>query len=217
VHHKGGLPWLCRQFEEAKAGCNSPVNTAVELFCALPDSPNDVYMVGDSLIARAMWSELLGSPDVRNRGIAGNTTADVLDRLDEVVSGKPRIVLLMVGVNDLQRGWSVADTVARYREIVTRIRAESPRTRIAVHSVLPVNEYLYHQYITPMHPEARMPTLVDVQAINDGIRDLGDVYIDLWPGLVVDGQLRPDCTNDGLHVNYAGYCVWRDGIKSLLC
>src|SRR5207244_10058498 len=57
----------------------------------------DVVMLGDSITEGMDWRELF--PDVRilNRGIAGDTSAGVLNRLDEVIARHPKMVFLMIG------------------------------------------------------------------------------------------------------------------------
>ena len=55
-----------------------------------------VVMLGDSITEYGGdWSELLAIPAL-NRGIAYDTTEDMLLRLDEVIERKPRIVAVMV-------------------------------------------------------------------------------------------------------------------------
>ena len=65
---------------------------------------------------------------VLNRGVGGDTTADVLARLDrDVVSERPDLVVLLIGYNDsLRRGTiSLADTEKNLDEIVRRLHEAS--------------------------------------------------------------------------------------------
>src|SRR4051794_37276908 len=64
----------------------------------------DVIMLGDSITEGIDWHELFPNVRIRNRGIAGDTSAGVLNRLDEVIGRRPKIVFLMIGMNDLQAG-----------------------------------------------------------------------------------------------------------------
>ena len=48
---------------------------------------NDKYkivMLGDSITDEGQWDELLNNSKVQNRGISGDTTDGVLDRLDSI-------------------------------------------------------------------------------------------------------------------------------------
>ena len=41
-------------------------------------------MLGDSITDEAQWDELLNSTTIQNRGISGDTTSGVLDRLNSM-------------------------------------------------------------------------------------------------------------------------------------
>jgi lysophospholipase L1-like esterase len=177
----------------------------LSFFATSPVAPGDVVFLGDSLTDGARWDELFPGLPVRNRGVPADTTADVLARLDEVTAGKPARVLLMIGTNDLGQGASVAETAARYREILARLRRESPSTRIDVQSVLP-RSGSYRE---------------DVEALNHEIqraaRDAGATWIDLYPDFVApDGSIRDDLSNDELHLLGPGYAIWRDRVAAHL-
>ena len=63
----------------------------------------------------------------------------MLSRLDEVLEGKPRKIILMVGTNDLATGVLDSQYLRHYRTILERIRQESPGTAITVLGILPLN------------------------------------------------------------------------------
>ena len=53
-------------------------------FRSYPNSRKDIIFLGNSITAGTDWSELLGNPHARNRGISGDITFGILGRLDEV-------------------------------------------------------------------------------------------------------------------------------------
>ena len=111
------------------------------LFEAMPTSENDIIFLGNSITDGGEWAELFENPNCKNRGISADIIAGVLNRLETVTKGKPAMVFLMIGTNDMNWGYS-NDTIALgVREIVQRIKKESPRTRIVVQSILPTNDY----------------------------------------------------------------------------
>jgi len=81
-----------------------------------PTASGDWVAFGDSLTSGvgaaegndypAILSAILGIP-IRNLGVAGNTTQDGLDRLDQALRLEPRVVLLCLGGNDSLRGLSM--------------------------------------------------------------------------------------------------------------
>jgi len=164
-----------------------------------------IVMLGDSLTEGAPWHELTGCPDLVNRGIGGDTTQRVLDRLDEVAKLKPRAVFLMIGVNDITRGVAPAATLGNLRAILDRLEALKTRTFLAY--VLPV---------TASYPKKDFND--QITALNGKIAGVlaehpATAAIDLRPLLRgADGYLREELSFDGLHLSPKGYAVWRDAI-----
>lgn len=167
-------------------------------FAANPIRPGDVVFLGDSLTDGARWEELFPGLAVRNRGVPGDTTADVLERLGPVTSGKPGQVFLMIGTNDLGFGASVAATAERSAAILETLRRETPGTRVVVLSVLP----------------RRAADRARVEELNRALSRIagehGAEWIDLYPGfLAPDGSIRDDLSNDELHLTGTGYAAWQ--------
>lgn len=71
------------------------------LFEVLPTSKKDIIFLGNSITNGGEWAELLGNPHVKNRGISGDRTDGVLDRLHVITKGKPAKIFLLIGINDL--------------------------------------------------------------------------------------------------------------------
>jgi acyl-CoA thioesterase-1 len=64
---------------------------------------------------------------VSNQGIYGDTTAGVLARLDSAVPQGTRIVILLIGGNDVRRGATVGQAKAGTAEIIARLQARKIR------------------------------------------------------------------------------------------
>ena len=73
----------------------------VDFFRQVPIKPGDIVFVGDSLTEGARWDELFPDKPVINRGINADTVNGVLLRLDDIISGKPAKIFLLIGTNDL--------------------------------------------------------------------------------------------------------------------
>ena len=156
--------------------------------------------LGDSVTDFGEWSELLGRP-VANRGIAGDTTEDVLARLPAVLAVRPRQVYLMIGINDLLRGDPVDQVAARHADIVARLRAGGI-DRVVVQALLPINPGLARVSLdnpTIAAFNAKLPGAVDVAT---GLRNPA-------------GELDARFTLDGLHLNGPGYRAWADALLAL--
>lgn len=105
----------------------------------------DVLFLGDSITGNWMdyglpaWNKYLqplGSFDI---GIAGEITQSILWRLNRgAVDGiKPKIVVLMIGINNLSSGESSADTVHGIEVIISVLRKKLPGSKILLLGILP--------------------------------------------------------------------------------
>src|SRR5262245_32763349 len=166
----------------------------------------DVVMLGDSITEGIDWHELF--PDVRilNRGIAGDTSAGVLNRLDEVIGRRPKTVFLMIGSNDLQAGVPISVTRANVGSIIAAL-TEKPMRGVLQYRVYGVR--------------------CSASGLNDRVSELNRSFADLCglPSvscldlnrvLADGGALSPSLTFDGLHLNTAGYLAWKREISALL-
>ena len=101
------------------------------LFEVLPTSKSDIVFLGNSITNGGEWAELLGNPHAKNRGISGDTTQGVLDRLSTVIKGKPAKIFLLIGTNDFARGKSMDEIVKN----VEKIAAPPPTSGIPCRAV----------------------------------------------------------------------------------
>lgn len=173
-------------------------------FETLPDIDGEIFFLGNSLTEQANWNELFHA-NCLNRAISGDDTERLLQRMDDIVKRKPSKVFIMIGINDLSRNASHAEILENYRQILTKLRSGSPRTRVYVQSILPVNNILYN------HRKNNS----DINTVNAGIRSLASemdcTYIDLSDRFTdAAGNLAETYTIDGAHLNGQGYLLWRD-------
>jgi acyl-CoA thioesterase I len=64
---------------------------------------------------------------VRNEGVNGDTTSGVLGRLNSAVPQDTRIVILLIGGNDVRRGSTVEQARSGVSEIIARLKARNIR------------------------------------------------------------------------------------------
>lgn len=176
-------------------------------FEALPVGKKDIIFLGNSITDGAEWAELFDNRRVKNRGISGDTTWGVYDRLDAVLKGQPAKIFLLIGINDIGRGRDdryVTDGVER---IVRKIKADSPRTKLYVQSILPVNP-VYGKFNGHTSQWQRIPSINrTLKAIAE--RE-GATYVDLYSHFAdAEGKMNADYTNDGLHLLGKGYEIWK--------
>ena len=175
-----------------------------EHFELLPDTPNEIIFLGNSITDGAEWTELFENPNIKNRGIGGDDTAGILERLAEVTSSKPDKVFIMIGTNDLAYGKTVEDVISNYRKIIAQIKTESPITKLYIQSVLPVEDALH--YTRPNSKIIEINNLLVQICKEESL-----TYIDLFAAFADEnGKLDKKYSIDGLHLNGLGYQVWKD-------
>ena len=127
----------------------------VEQFKSYEHASTDIMFVGNSITAGTDWMELLGRPDVRNRGISSDISFGVLDRLDEVIMGKPAKVFILIGINDISRNIPDSFIVKNYQRIIEKIKTASPSTKIYFQTLLPVNNEFTAQILSTLSTLSR--------------------------------------------------------------
>lgn len=170
------------------------------LFEVLPDDSTEIVFVGNSITERCELAELFDNPKIKNRGIGSDLTTGVLARLPEITRSHPDMIFIEIGINDLSKGFITPAILHNYREIISNIKNNSPDTKIFIQSVLPV--------------EAANPISNDsIQVLNSllkGLTDSSTTYIDIYPAFAYNGQMNPEYSLDGVHLNGRGYLLMRD-------
>lgn len=210
---------LCLVISMATFGQSSRFGTYYDqrksLFELLPDTKNEIIFLGNSITDGAEWCELLQNPHVKNRGISGDTSEGVLSRLYQITRAEPAKVFLLIGINDLAKNISPDTVYLNICKIVSTISAKSPKTKIFVQSILPVN----NTFKTFAGHTSRTPQVKD---LNERLRKicpkLGATFVDLFNELKNpnDDLLNPMYTNDGLHLMGEGYKAWLQVIQPYL-
>ena len=183
-----------------------------KLYQSIKDNSYDIVFFGNSITERGPWDELLGVQyKIGNRGIGGDNTYGMKARIADVVRNKPKKIFLMMGINDVGRGLSTASSLKNYEEIINIIQTNSPKTKIYVQSVLPMNEdKLQYDYLKGKEAMVR--------ALGEGVKAIADkyklTYVDVKSVLADDYKLKEKFTPDGIHLNTEAYIEWVNYLKN---
>ena len=180
------------------------------LFDLLPVYSSDIIMLGNSLTDGAEWNELFDNCHVKNRGIVGDIIPGFFERLEPILKGQPRKIFIMGGVNDISHGVSADSIVSAMTQVVTTIQARCPKTEIYVQSMLPFNNDVRLWKLL----KGREQVVVDGnRGLESMCQRLGVTFINLYPLFVGEnGKMKPEYTNDGLHLMGGAYLIWRDAL-----
>lgn len=200
----------------AAASLPSPVmadaywDQRVSLFDTLPVFPEDIVFLGNSITDGGEFTELLGLPNAKNRGIRSDVIDGVRKRLHQVTSGQPAQIFLLIGINDISHHLGAREIASRYRTLVSEIRSQSPSTELVIQSIMPINNSFgrYRNLKGTEGEIVRTNELLRQIAQEEGAR-----FLDLTETLSDSkGRLRKEFTNDGLHLTGKGYKAWAEAL-----
>lgn len=197
--------------QEAKVPTSVYYERKSDLFTHLPNTADEIILLGNSITDGGNWFELLGDPRIKNRGISADVTRGVLNRLNEVTESKPSKIFLLIGINDIAKGASQANILQNIKTILLEVHAKSPETQVYLQSILPVNPH-FNKY--PKHVNKSAEVLQLNKKIADLCNQSRAIYLDLYSHFVnSEGLLIEEYTNDGLHLSGKGYLVWADILR----
>jgi lysophospholipase L1-like esterase len=174
-----------------------------------------LVFLGDSITEGwddTVWAERFAPYGALRLGIGGDTTANVLYRMEhgELDHVQPGAVVLLIGTNDLgNEGATPAETAAGIRAIVTALRARWPDAHVVLLALLPREQ----------RPDVAGRR--SVEATNRLVADLGRDpqvhWVDLSAHLLEpDGTIAPAIMADFLHPTPVGYQRIADALDPLL-
>lgn len=179
-------------------------------FETLPNNKGEVIFLGASITDGGRWAELFQNPQIKNRGIAGDKSEDLLNRIQEVLESEPSQLFILIGYNDISTGVGIDQILKNYEEIFKETALQSPYTEIFVQSVLPINPSMD---IEPYKNDS-------IKVLNERLEALCALkkvgFIDLTEGMSINGSLNAEYTNDGLHLNGEGYQQWKKIIQQFV-
>lgn len=166
--------------------------------------PGGVLFVGSSSIR--LWDSLetdFADAPVIKRGFGGSRLSDCVRLMDRlVIKYRPRIVMLYAGDNDLAEGSTPEEVLERVKAFAEGVHRRLPETRIRFISIKP--------------SPARHALLDRARAANRLVQEYAGThpsldYVDVFtPMLTADGSPRRELFGpDALHLNGAGYALWR--------
>ena len=170
----------------------------------------DVVFLGDSLTDGCDINKYYGEYSALNRGIGGDTTYGLYDRLKiSAYDVNPKVIVLLIGGNDVLGGKSTESIFANYKKLIEDINTNLPETKIVWCSLTVLGEEWARFNDT-------------VKECNITIKEMATTYgcafVDLYTPLCADGGdiLRPEYTIEGVHLTHEGYLVVSEKINTAI-
>jgi lysophospholipase L1-like esterase len=170
-----------------------------------PKGENRVVFLGDEITENwgAGKAPFFAGRPYLNRGVTRQTTAQMLVRFrQDVISLKPKVVVIQAGTNDLASvmGPSTEGAMAEHFMSMTDL-AKAHAIRVVLASVTPVCDCFTR--MTARRPPGKIISL------NTWLKDFaarsGFVYLDYYTALADGRFMNRELTVDGLIPNDAGY------------
>ncbi|MCW9026454.1 MAG: GDSL-type esterase/lipase family protein [Thiovulaceae bacterium] len=162
-------------------------------------------MLGDSITEWGIWNQLLEQTSIYNQGISGNTTQDILNRINYIDLDLKQ-VFLMIGINDILSGYELEYIQKNYIEIVQTL--QNKRCKIILQSTLYVGRELPQEVNDA------------VEKLNIYIKKYAEennlTYLDINEILAPNKYLEENYTLDGVHLSEKAYIEWSSIIKNYL-
>ncbi len=167
----------------------------------------NIVFFGDSITNGYKIEEFYPKNNVINSGISGNITENLLERMDDVYKYNPSKVFLLIGINDLNRGYSSDEILSNMQKIINNIKTHRKYTKIYIESIYPINRNVFEDKDYSFNEDITNDT---IKEINDKIKDMckenNVQYIDVFSNLLdSEGNLKDIYTKEGLHLSDLGY------------
>lgn len=174
---------------------------------ALPPEPDRVVFLGDSITDGWKLAQSFPGKPYVNRGISGQTTAQMLVRLfPDVINLRPKALIVLAGTNDIARntGPQTIEMIGQNIQAITEL-AQAHGIKVVLCGLLPVSDY------TPRKQTERRPP-ADILKLNAWLKQYaakaGAVYADYHAASADErGMLKQGISEDGLHPNARGYAL----------
>ena len=177
-------------------------------------------LLGDSITDFFNWYELFydfsksSGQAVYNRGISGDTTDRLLERLqDNVLNIRPENIVLLIGTNDIGRGLPLDLSVRNVENIIIAAKKCNPHINFILEAVYPINEKMRYRNEKRSNKK--------IAEMNKEFHKLCDKHNCVWLDFTnrlkdEKGQLKSEYTYDGLHINAKAYEIVAECVIPLL-
>ena len=172
---------------------------------------NKNVFAGCSMVEFGHWQELLEDETIINRGILGDNSFGLLDRIDDIIKLQPANLYIIIGINDIASNVPGNITLNNICNFVNQIIESSPSTKIFVHSILPTSPIHSEQKAELANHYHKNEQVIELNKLLKSKSDfLKFSFVDLYSSFIdASGNLNSEFADtDGLHLNTKGYLLW---------
>ncbi len=170
----------------------------------LEDFEIDIAFLGDSLTMGYNVEQYYSQYKVTNRGIGGDTTHKLKDRLEvSVLAVQPKVCVMQIGGNNVNTMFE------DYEEILITLKENLPSTKIVLVSHAPVSGPFADRIQTMAYNNVKIKFFAE---------KYGCEFVDIFTPLfdLETGGIMADCTVDGAHFTTKGWEIVTQAIKPVV-
>jgi len=156
-------------------------------------------MFGDSLTQFADWPAMLNRSDILNLGLAGDTTAGMIERAERLKVTGNRI-LIMGGVNDLFLGVGVDEIAENLSQIVRQLSRDG--NEVYLQSTIMTRRPAINKLVTQLIERERQICQTEKCT-----------FVDVNTAITNGQELAEGQSVDYVHLNYDGYLLWKKAVE----
>ncbi|WP_322964462.1 GDSL-type esterase/lipase family protein [Sphingomonas fuzhouensis] len=202
IAKRGGISYIEEQLglRQPHQIYNRHQTGRVRQFALYPKMAGGIVFAGDSITEGMPWAEYFEG--AHNRGIAGDTSIGLRNRIVSAVAAQPDHIVINIGTNDLAHDRDVDAVRDTIWDIVAMAHRTAPKARLDIVSILPVSTRFDTSQLQARKKQA-IPTLNAMLA--QGAAAHGYRFLNVYPAMVdASGDLRRDYTVDGTHLTMLG-------------
>jgi lysophospholipase L1-like esterase len=183
----------------------------------------DLVFLGDSITEQwggngrkntgaAIWNARYEPLKAANLGVGADSTQHALWRITrggELKGLKPKLVVLMMGINNVNNGNSAEQIAEGHAAIIKAIQDNHAATKVLLVSTFPAGKLTGSRHKKKFRPVVKaLNALLAKQADGDRVRflDIHDKFLD------ARGELTNAISSDEIHLTARGYQIWADAI-----
>ena len=185
----------------------------------IKEQDENIVFFGDSITEGYNVKEFYDEFRVVNSGISGNTTEDLINRIDrDLYNYNPSTVIIQIGTNDIRASIKDEDIIKNLKTIIKGIRKNRKNASILIESIYPINREMDEEYWKDVNPDYNNK---HITKLNKEIKELCNKehikYIDIYSKLLDDNKnLKEVYSKEGLHLTDLGYYKVTKIIKEYL-
>ena len=183
-----------------------------------PAEPGRVVFMGDSITDSWSLAEAFPGRPYVNRGISGQTTAQMLVRMyPDVIALQPDAVVILAGTNDIagNNGPQSLEMITQNLMAMAEL-ARAHNIKVILCALTPISD----KSVSGRKQSASRPP-ADILKLNAWLKEYAAKnqfpYVDYYSAVVdAKGEFRTALSEDGLHPNAHGYQLMKAAVATIL-